>query len=171
MRSGRPALPTQLLRTLCLGPLLVSAACSAHRGAALPASVAAALEREAPGVAWDPSTRLEADFTYDGVADLAIGGWRGSDHYVVGIVGGPIGEGTTVGTRVWALDFPASGGTQDALCSLRVRLAVEEVDEDAFAGAGRLPPGSRGIALHDDLCDAFHLYWEPPAGRFSWWRM
>jgi hypothetical protein len=146
--------------------LAVLGACSIGRGPrALPAAAAAALEREASGVAWDPATLLEADFTYDGVADLALGGRRGGG-YVVGIVAGPPGA-----ARAWVLEFPVAEGTQGGLCSPRVRLLVEEVTEEAFEGADRLPRGSRGLALHDDLCDAFHLYWDPQQKRFAWWRL
>lgn len=152
---------------VCLLAPAVLGGCSGWRGARkLPASAAAALEREAPGVAWDASTLLEADFTYDGVADLAVGGRRGG-RYVVGIVAGPL-EGAA---RAWALQFPVGEETQDGLCSPRVRLVAEEVTEEAFEGAGKLPRGSRGLALHDDLCDAFHLYWDPQRKRFAWWRL
>jgi hypothetical protein len=50
-------------------------------------------------------------------------------------------------------------------------LAVEKVTEEAFVGAGRLRHGSRGIALSDDECDAFHIYWDPEQKRFAWWRL
>jgi hypothetical protein len=145
--------------------LLGWAGCSGHR-VALPGVAVAALEREAPGVEWDPGAVVKGDFNYDGVADVAVGGSRG-DRYVVGIVAGPMREGA----KVWALEFAMGEGHQDALCSLQVRMVGEKVTEEAFVGAARLPAGSRGIALHDDLCDAFHIYWDAKQRRFRWWRL
>ncbi len=117
-------------------------------------------------MAWDPGAVVKGDFNYDGVADVAAGGRRG-DRYVVGIVAGPVGEGA----RVWTLEFGGGAGEQDALCSLQAHLIAEKVTEEAFVGAEGLPAGSRGIALYDNLCDSFHIYWDPQQQQFTWWRL
>ena len=118
-----------------------------------------------PETQWDAKSALRADFDQDGVEDDALAGIRG-DRFVVGIVQGPAGPGS----RHWTLEFPWSSGSQDALCSRNARIAIEDLEEDASVQPA-LAKAGKGINLHDDRCDAFHIYWDPESKRFDWWRL
>ena len=54
-----------------------------------------------------------------------------------------------------------------------IRLAkLEPLDSAARAGERKVAskPGV-GLNLHDDRCDAFHIYWDPERKTFDWWRL
>lgn len=107
---------------------------------------------------WDPASLLEADLDQDGEDDYALTGIRG-DRFVVGIVHGPAGGSC----RHFTLEFPWDG-TQDALCSRKARIELEKIEEEGS-------PAKPGINLHDDKCDAFHIFWDPEQQAYDWWRL
>jgi hypothetical protein len=117
-----------------------------------------------PAVQWNAQSLLEADLDQDGRADYALTGLR-KDHVVVGIVRGPL----AAGTPVWTLDFPIKGGGEDALCSPEAKITIEPLGDEAKTRRG----GGQGVGinLHDDKCDAFHIFWNPAKKKFEWWRL
>jgi hypothetical protein len=116
------------------------------------------LRQREPGAEWDPASLVEADLNEDGTGDFALTGYRG-DLLVVGIVHGPVDDSC----RHWTLEFPMDG-TQDALCSREARIKLEKVQEEGS-------PARPGINLHDDQCDAFHIFWDPEQKTYDWWRL
>lgn len=118
--------------------------------------------RHDPAVQWNPQSLLEADLDQDGRADYALIGLR-KDRVVVGVVRGPL----TPGSPVWTLDFPVNGGGEDALCSPDAKIAVEPLSDEAKTHGSE----GMGINLHDDKCDAFHIFWNPETKKFEWWRL
>lgn len=157
-----------------LPALALCAVCAACAGAPAPKSPAEvtaasqnaleALKRQEPSTEWRSGNVLEADFDQDGVRDFALTGMR-ADLFIVGIVHGPV----TAGSRVWTLEFPLHGG-EDALCSTEARIAVEPLEENE-GPTSKGPRRGLGINLHDDLCDAFHIAWNPDEAKFEWWRL
>lgn len=116
------------------------------------------LRQREPGAEWDPASLVEADLNEDGTEDFALTGYRGN-RLVVGIVHGPVDDSC----RHWTLEFPMDG-TQDALCSREARIRFERVQEEGS-------PVRPGINLHDDQCDAFHIFWDPEQKTYDWWRL
>ena len=116
------------------------------------------LRQREPDTEWDPTSLVEADLNQDGEDDYALAGIRG-DRFVVGIVNGPADESC----RHWILEF-AWDGTQDALCSRKARIEPEKIEEEGS-------PAKPGINLHDDKCDAFHIFWDPEQQSYDWWRL
>jgi hypothetical protein len=47
--------------------------------------------------------------------------------------------------------------------------AAEPLGDEARTRAGRAD--GMGINLHDDKCDAFHIFWNPEKKKFEWWRL
>lgn len=117
-----------------------------------------------PAVQWNAQSLLEADLDQDGRADYALLGLR-KDRVVVGIVHGPL----AAGTPVWTLEFSVNGGGEDALCSPEAKIAIEPLGDEAKTRRG----GAQGVGvnLHDDKCDAFHIFWNPDKKKFEWWRL
>ena len=149
-----------LLLLLCLA----GAACATgHRGT--PRTAVDLLQRREPAVEWNDRSLIEADLDQDGVPDYAVTGLR-KDRVVVGLVHGPL----TAGSPAWTLEFPWKGGGEDALCSRDARIAPEPLDDEATTRAGH-PVKGTGINLHDDRCDAFHIFWNPEKKKFEWWRL
>lgn len=166
MKSGQ----TVLLILVLIVVLLGGAACAGRApapqtGAAEPRTALDVLQLREPKAKWDAKSLLHGDLDQDGGEDYAVAGIRG-DRFLVGIVQGPV----SAKSRTWTLDFPWQGGGQEALCSKKARVALEELDEEAATGAGR-PEGTPALLLHDDRCDAFHIYWDPQARDFTWWRL
>ena len=153
-------LPVLILCVGCAGALSTR---SAARG---PRTAADILQRHSPGVEWNAASLLEADFDQDGVKDYAIRGTT-KDRVVVGIVRGPI----VAGSPVSALEFPWSGGGEDALCSRDAKIALEPLGDESKTLAGHPNARGTGINLHDDKCDAFHIFWNPEKKKFEWWRL
>lgn len=116
------------------------------------------LRQREPDTDWDAASLIEGDLDQDGRDDYALTGVRG-DLLVVGIVHGPV-EGSS---RHWTLAFPWDG-TQDALCSRGARIKLETIQEEGS-------PARPGINLHDDRCDAFHIFWDPEQQAYDWWRL
>ncbi len=116
------------------------------------------LRQREPDTEWDAASLVEGDLDQDGTEDYAVAGIRG-DLFVVGIVHGPAGDSC----RHWILEF-AWDGTQDALCSREARIKLETTQEE---GSPKRP----GINLHDDQCDAFHIFWDPERQAYDWWRL
>jgi hypothetical protein len=118
-----------------------------------------------PATKWDSKSLLQADLDQDGTADFAVLG-RGEDHFVVGIVHGPVNAGKD---GVWTLDFPWDGG-EDALCAKHAKIALESLEENEGPEEDQ-PHTGQGLNLSDDRCDAFHIYWNPRKKQFDWWRL
>lgn len=118
------------------------------------------LEQREPDTEWDSRSLLKADLDQDGKEDYALAGIRGN-RFIVGIVQGPVGKSC----RHWTLEFPWDEGTQDSLCSREAKIELEQVEEEEGQ------PGRPGINLHDDLCDSFHIYWDPEQQKYDWWRL
>lgn len=116
------------------------------------------LRQRKPDTEWDAASLLKADLDQDGTDDYAVAGIRG-DLFVVGIVHGPLGDSC----RHWLLELPWDG-TQDALCSREARIELEKIEEEGS-------PARPGINLHDDKCDAFHIFWDPEQQAYDWWRL
>lgn len=125
-----------------------------------------------PNTQWSSQSLVEGDLDQDGRPDYALSGIR-KDRFVVGIVEGPV----TAGSKTWFLDFPWKGGGQEALCSDQAKISLEPLDPSTKAGErkaandGKGGKGGLGINLHDDRCDAFHIYWDPARKTFDWWRL
>lgn len=114
-------------------------------------------ERE-PDTAWDAGSLVKADLDQDGTEDYAVKGIRG-DLVAIGIVHGPVDDSC----RHWVLEFRWDG-SQDALCSPEAKIQFEVVQEEG-------EPPRPGINLSDDLCDAFHVFWNPEQQAYDWWRL
>jgi hypothetical protein len=144
--------------------LLLLALCAGCAGLHPTRTALDAARQHDPAVQWNAQSLLEADLDQDGRADYALTGLR-KDHVVVGIVHGPL----AAGTPVWTLDFPIKGGGEDALCSPEAKIAIEPLGDEAKTrrGGGQ----GMGINLHDDKCDAFHIFWNPEKKKFEWWRL
>jgi hypothetical protein len=147
------------------GLLLFLALCAGCAGLHSPRTALDAARQHDPTVQWDAKSLLEADFDQDGRADYALIGLR-KDRVVVGIVRGPL----VPGTPVWTLEFPVKGGGEDALCSADAKIAVEPLGDEAKTRRGGGGQGV-GLNLHDDKCDAFHIFWNPEKKKFEWWRL
>lgn len=150
-----------LLLVLCV----TLAACATGGGRGTPRTAADVLHRRYPAVEWHANSLIQADLDGDGVPDYALSG-SAKDRVVVGLVHGPL----SAGSPAWTLEFPWSGGGEDALCSKDARIAPEPLDDNASARVGR-PVKGTGINLHDDKCDAFHIFWNPEKKKFEWWRL
>ena len=152
--------------------ILALCGCMACAGARSPQSPAAAepatpleiLRRRAPGVQWDAASLQKADFDQDGQKDAVMLGFR-RNGVVVGIVQGPM----TARSRISTLEFGWEGGGQDALCSKEVGIDLERLED--LESPEEVPAQGVGVNLHDDRCDAFHIYWDPGKQRFDWWRL
>ena len=155
----------RLLLTLALPGLIGCAGARPSAGpetAPPPAKRLAALEilrQREPDTKWEADSLVKADLNQDGNEDYAFKGIRG-DLVVVGIVHGPVDDSC----RHWILEFLGSGGTQDSLCSPEARLDFEMIEEEG-------QPSRPGINLHDDLCDSFHIFWDPEQKAYDWWRL
>jgi hypothetical protein len=93
-----------------------------------------------------------------------VGGTQG-ELFVVGIVRGPLAPDA----RHFRMTFRVLEGDQNSLCSASAKLDVEDLDTSD--GGDDVAPNAKGIALHDDRCDAFHIYWNISTKRFTWWRL
>lgn len=122
------------------------------------------LRKQQSRVQWDPASVIEADFDQDGKKDAALLGFR-KDAAVVGIVQGPM----SARSRTWTLEFGWKGGGQHDLCSKEVGIDLERLEE--LESPEEVPVQGLGINLHDDRCDAFHIYWDPKKQRYEWWRL
>ncbi|HEV2843956.1 MAG TPA: hypothetical protein VG477_03850 [Thermoanaerobaculia bacterium] len=157
-------------RTLVL--ILVLCGCMGCAGARGPKSPAESkpvkplevLRNKESRVQWDPASAIEADFDQDGTKDAALLGFR-RDAAVVGIVQGPMSPRS----RTWTLEFGWKGGGQHDLCSKEVGIDLERLEE--LESPEEIPLQGMGINLHDDRCDAFHIFWDPETQRFDWWRL
>lgn len=143
--------------------LVLLALCVACTGLHRPRTALDAVRQHSPAVEWNAQSLIEADLDQDGRADSVLTG-LGKDGVVVGIVHGPVGAGTPVST----LEFPLNGGGEDALCSRDVKITLEPLGDEAKTRTGR---AGMGINLHDDKCDAFHIFWNPEKKKFEWWRL
>jgi hypothetical protein len=155
----RPA----LLLAACL-----LAACAGRepepRTGASPRTALDVLKLKEPGTKWDAKSLLQGDLDLDGTPDYALAGTR-NDHFVVGIVHGPV----KTDSAVWTLDFPWDG-EEDALCSRNAKITLEPLEENEGPKPEH-PKKGLGINLHDGECDAFHIYWNPKSKEFEYWRL
>jgi len=168
-----------LLAVPLLPALLALSGCAGNRAATPPGRPGAPtaltlLQQSDPKASWDAASQVHADLDLDGVADYALRGLR-KDRVVVGIVKGPL----AADSRTWVLAFPWGKKTQDSLCSKKVKIELEDLDDSATAGAKHAGTTSttrrkgkgKGISLYDDRCDAFHIYWDADGQKFDWWRL
>jgi hypothetical protein len=161
-----------------IAPIALLSACAGRHAATAPGRPAlqtptalALLRQRDPQTAWEPVSEVRADLDHDGVADYALRGLR-KDRVVVGIVQGPL----TADSRTWLLPFAWGKENQNALCSSKVKIEAEDLDDSATAGAkpARTPhkgAKGKGLSLYDDRCDAFHIYWSAEERKFDWWRL
>lgn len=161
--------PSTLGRALALAFVLACIGCAGARdpkspAESRPASPLEVLRKQEPRVQWDPASAIEADFDQDGKKDAALLGFR-KEAAVVGIVQGPV----SARSRTWTLEFGWKGGGQHDLCSKEVGIDLERLDE--LESPEEIPTQGLGINLHDDRCDAFHIYWDPKKQRYEWWRL
>lgn len=163
MRLKQRSIPK--IRWALLPLLALGAACAGAPSRHQPRTASDVLRQRHATVEWNAKSLLEADLDQDGTADFALLG-RAKGQVVVGIVHGPI----TLGTPVWTLEFPVSGGGEDALCSPDAKITVEPLGDEAKTRAGRTIKGM-GLNLHDDHCDAFHIFWNPDKKKFEYWRL
>lgn len=161
MKSSRAVL---LVVTLLGGTACAGRPPEPRTGAAEPRTALDLLRQREPKAEWRAGSLIQEDLDRDGGEDYALAGIRG-DRFLVGVVQGPVSA-----KRVRILDFPWKGGGQEALCSKNAQLVLEKLDEEAATGAGQ-PEGTPALLLHDDRCDAFHIYWDPQARDFTWWRL
>jgi hypothetical protein len=110
---------------------------------------------------------LRADFTGDGIPDLAIVGST-KQSLVVALIIGPINGGSEVVTLSWGV-----GEASDikAACAARAQVVIEDVSlpvalEDARPREAR----AKGLRLEAPPCDVFHLYWDAGTTSLGWWR-
>jgi hypothetical protein len=148
-------------RTLLALSLLGLVGCAGMNRPAGPKNALDLLRQREPDTDWDSKSLLHGDFDQDGTEDFALAGIKG-DLFVVGIVKGPVEPSS----RHSILKFPWDDGGQDALCSEVAKISLEEIAEAD-------PPGRKGLGinLHDDACDAFHIYWDPEQNDYDWWRL
>jgi hypothetical protein len=175
MMSPREGEPGEIMKTrqtiLLILVLVVCTACATSTRKA-PGGTRTALDvvkLRQPNTQWSSQSLVEGDLDQDGRPDYAVSGIR-KDRFVVGIVEGPV----SAGSKTWFLDFPWKGGGQEALCSDKAKMTLEPLDPAAKAGERKAATSSKaglGINLHDDLCDAFHIYWDPSRKTFDWWRL
>ncbi|HYG65302.1 MAG TPA: hypothetical protein VEL74_22160 [Thermoanaerobaculia bacterium] len=164
----------QLLLALLAVPAVLTVLATGCRTAGVPApegappgmetTAPALLATREPEVAWRTKSLVKADLDGDGKEDYALGGVKG-DRYVLGIVQGPPGSGS----RHWTLDFGVAEEDQESLCSLQAQLAVEDLDRKG--SEGEMAANAKGLRLHDDRCDAFHIFWNTREKRYEWWRL
>lgn len=145
-------------------PLLL-VLCVSCTGLHAPRTALDAARQYDPAVQWSAQSVLEADLDQDGRADYALLGHR-KDRVVVAVVRGPLAPGTPV----WTLEFPVKGGGEDALCSADAKIAVEPLGDETKTRRGGGGQGV-GLNLHDDKCDAFHIFWNPEKKKLEWWRL
>lgn len=119
------------------------------------------LRQREPDTDWDSKSLIHGDFDQDGIEDFALTGIKG-DLVIVGIVKGPVSPSS----RHSILKFSWGDGDQDSLCSSNAKIELEEIAEDD-------PPSRKGLGinLHDEECDAFHIYWDPGQNDYDWWRL
>jgi hypothetical protein len=152
-----------------LPPLLALAAvatgCAGAPTTKHPRTASDVLRQRHSTVEWNAKSLLEADLDQDGNADYAVLG-QAKGQVVVGIVHGPIAPASPA----WTLEFPVGGGGEDALCSAEAKLTVEPLGDEAKTRPGHTAKGM-GLNLHDDHCDAFHIFWNPDKKKFEYWRL
>jgi hypothetical protein len=150
----------------CLPLILALSAACAGAPTRHPQTAVDLLQKRDAAVAWNAQSLIEADFDQDGVPDYALRGLS-KDRVVVGIVRGPL----VAGTPIWTLEFPWTGGGEDALCSRDAKITVEPLGDESKTLAEHPTAKGTGINLHDDKCDAFHIFWNPEKKKFEWWRL
>ena len=172
MKTSRTIFLALILCLGCLGGACTGNRSNAPRTSRNPRSVEPqtaleVLRLRQPNTEWNAKSVLRGDLDQKGSVDYAAIGIR-KDRVVVGIVEGPI----SARSRTWFLDFPWKGGGESALCSEKAKITLEPLDPATEAGARKVAskPGV-GINLHDDRCDAFHIYWDPERKTFDWWRL
>jgi hypothetical protein len=163
VRLSKRSIPS--FRWALLPVLALGVACAGAPSRHSPRTAADVLRQRHPAIDWNAKSLLEADLDQDGGADYAILG-HAKNQVVVGIVHGPIAPGSPA----WTLEFPVSGGGEDALCSPDAKITAEPLGDEAKTRAGRTIKGV-GLNLHDDHCDAFHIFWNPDKKKFEYWRL
>ena len=117
------------------------------------------LEAREPKTTWRADTLLKADFDCDGTVDYAFSGQQGN-RYAIGVLKGPI----KASSKHWIITFESGRQSQDSLCSLDARINLEQRQDHKNRQC-------KGINLHDDMCDSFHIYWNRVRKKFVWSRL
>ena len=162
-KMSGPKFHWALLPILALS--ILGAACAGAPSMHHPRTASDVLRQRHSAVEWNAKSLIEVDLDHDGAADYAVLG-QAKGQVVVGIVHGPV-----ISTSpVWTLEFPVGGGGEDALCSAEAKLAVEPLGDEEKTRSGHSLKGV-GLNLHDDHCDAFHIFWNPDKKKFEYWRL
>ena len=165
MKTSQTILLTLIL---CFGAACAGSRSKAPRTTSVePRTALEVLRLRQPNTEWSSQSLLQGDLDQNGSADYAATGIH-NDRFVVGIVEGPISSRS----RTWFLDFPWKGGGEGALCSDKAKMTLEPLDPATKAGERKVArKAGLGLNLHDDRCDAFHIYWDPERKTFDWWRL
>lgn len=174
MKTSQTIFLALILCLACLGGACTGNRTAAHTSKTKPSieprTALEVLRLRQPTTEWSSKSLLQGDLDHSGGTDYAATGLR-KDRFVVGIVEGPI----SARSRTWFLDFPWKGGGEGALCSEKAKMTIEPLDSAAKAGERKVAnkPGKPGVGLnlHDDRCDAFHIYWDAERKTFDWWRL
>ncbi len=136
-------------------------------------------QQEVPTAAWSGERALVADFTFDGVPDVALLGVA-TDGVMVAVIVGPISPGS----RVLSVRFAADPNSQGGICGspreARIEVESPAIADECAAGdaacsalakhlraVGR--KGGKGLALMNDECDRFHIVFD--GTRLLWTRL
>lgn len=134
---------------------------------------------------WNPSARVAADLTGDGIAEVAVPG-ASATALVVGIIRGPAAPLSKMFLLAWAAELV--GGRS---CLSRMTLEMEEprlpadlwgcTEADAsyfcrdnrelaalLTAAGRR--GARAVVLRGEGCLPVHAFWDGRTEQMGWWR-
>jgi len=165
MKTSQTILLTLIL---CFGAACAGSRPKAPRTPSVePRTALEVLRLRQPNTEWSSQSLLQGDLDQNGNPDYAATGIH-NDRFVVGIVEGPISSRS----RTWFLDFPWKGGGEGALCSDKAKMTLEPLDPATKAGERKVArKAGLGLNLHDDRCDAFHIYWDPERKTFDWWRL
>jgi hypothetical protein len=99
---------------------------------------------------------FRADFTGDGLPDLAIVG-SNTQSLVVAIIIGPINGGSKIALLSWPIGEPWGVA---AACAAKASVAVEDVALPAYLEDSKPREArAKGLRLEIRPCDVFHLYW------------
>jgi hypothetical protein len=131
-----------------------------------------------PGVNWSREGDIVAHLDADSLLDRAIAGHYADTVVVV------IARGSLPARDHAVFRFPINAGQQDGVCAGQTTLEVEDLvrdpDDDFTIELGlqelarimvSLPAQTRGLALTGADCDKIHIYWDPSADAFGWWRL
>ncbi len=120
------------------------------------------------GVVWDQKTAIKADVVCSGNPSTIMVGHR-RNNVLIGIV-------PDAHSKPIVFEFRGDNSVgQDAFCEPKVRLVPEPRD---CIGAGdvriegcKVVKGCSAFGAYDDVCDAFHFYWDNRKKQLAYWRL